>query len=250
MKSNHSRRDFLRLGSLFAAGSFLAPLFSRGSVLMNTVLAQNIEFHLLPLTYAYDALEPYIDKDTMQIHHSKHHQAYVNNLNKAIADGKLGNVTLEEMLAGISRYQPAVRNNAGGHFNHTLFWSLLHPVAKNYVPGSNAASGKLADAIKTSFGSFEEFKKQFAEKSKSVFGSGWCWLVVNKEKKLEIGTTPNQDNPMMDISPLKGSPVLCLDVWEHAYYLKYQNKRADYVEAWWNLVDWEEANRNYTLSKK
>jgi superoxide dismutase, Fe-Mn family len=191
------------------------------------------------LPFAYDALEPHIDLQTMQIHHDKHHQAYVTNLNKALADVKDAPATLEEIFKTVSKFPAAIRNNGGGHWNHSLFWTLLRPA---YSDGSsNTPKGKLADAINTTFTSFDKFKEQFAAAGKDRFGSGWAWLIVGADKKLAIISTANQDNPLMDIAEVKGTPVLCLDVWEHAYYLKYQNKRADYGAAWWNVVNWEKA---------
>ena len=192
-------------------------------------------FTLAPLPYAYDALEPYIDTLTMQIHHDKHHQAYVDNLNKAIAGTPNENKSLEELVAAAGTISPAVRNNGGGHWNHTFFWeSLQKPTATDVV---NAPSGKLADAINEAFGSFDTFKEKFAAAGLTRFGSGWAWLLV-KDGKLEVSSTPNQDNPLMDVADVKGKPLLGADVWEHAYYLKYQNKRADYLAAFWHVVNW------------
>lgn len=188
-------------------------------------------FTLAPLPYAHDALEPHIDTLTMQIHHGKHHQAYVDNLNKAIAGTPNENKTLEELVAVAGSISPAVRNNGGGHWNHTFFWRSLAANA-----GGNP-SGKLADAINEAFGSFDAFKEKFANAGMTRFGSGWAWLIV-KEGKLEITSTPNQDNPLMDVAEVKGKPILGVDVWEHAYYLKYQNRRADYLAAFWNVVNW------------
>ncbi|MDZ4793398.1 MAG: superoxide dismutase [Bacteroidota bacterium] len=192
-------------------------------------------FTLAPLPYAHDALEPHIDTLTMQIHHGKHHQAYVDNLNKAIAGSPNENKSLEELVAVAGSISPAVRNNGGGHWNHTFFWeSLAKPGAADVV---NAPSGKLADAITAAFGSFDEFKTKFGAGGVGRFGSGWVWLIV-KDGKLEISSTPNQDNPLMDVAEVKGTPVLGVDVWEHAYYLKYQNKRPDYLAAIWNVINW------------
>ncbi|MGB3006958.1 MAG: superoxide dismutase [Chitinophagaceae bacterium] len=193
-------------------------------------------FTLAPLPYAHDALEPYIDTLTMQIHHGKHHQAYVDNLNKAVAGTANENKTLEELVAVAGSISPAVRNNGGGHWNHTFFWeSLKNPGVTDVV---NAPSGKLADAINEVFVSFDAFKEKFAAAGMTRFGSGWAWLIV-KDGKLEISSTPNQDNPLMDVADVKGKPVLGVDVWEHAYYLKYQNRRADYLNAFWNVVNWD-----------
>ena len=192
-------------------------------------------FTLPALPYAHDALEPYIDTLTMQIHHGKHHQAYVDNLNKAIAGTPNENKSLEELVANAGSISPAVRNNGGGHWNHSFFWESLKPGVENNLP-----SGKLADAINASFVSFDSFKEKFAAAGMTRFGSGWAWLLL-KDGKLEISSTPNQDNPLMDIADVKGKPILGADVWEHAYYLKYQNRRADYLAAFWNVVNWDKA---------
>jgi superoxide dismutase, Fe-Mn family len=195
-------------------------------------------FTLAPLPYAHEALEPHIDTLTMQIHHGKHHQAYVDNLNKAIAGTEHENKSLEELIAVAGKISPAVRNNGGGHWNHTFFWESL---AKN--AGGNP-SGKLAEAINSAFGSFDAFKEKFSQAGMTRFGSGWAWLIV-KDGKLEVSSTPNQDNPLMDVAEVKGTPVLGVDVWEHAYYLKYQNKRADYLAAFWNVVNWEKVAERF-----
>ncbi len=189
-------------------------------------------FTLAPLPYAHDALEPHIDTQTMQIHHGKHHQAYVDNLNKAIAGTEHENKSLAELVANAGKISPAVRNNGGGHWNHTFFWESLDE------KGGGMPAGKLAEAIHEAFGSFDTFKEKFAQAGMTRFGSGWAWLLV-KDGKLEISSTPNQDNPLMDVADVKGTPILGVDVWEHAYYLKYQNRRADYLAAFWNVVDWK-----------
>jgi superoxide dismutase, Fe-Mn family len=189
-------------------------------------------FTLAPLPYAHDALEPHIDTQTMQIHHGKHHQAYVDNLNKAIAGTAHENKSLEELVASAGKISPAVRNNGGGHWNHTFFWESLDE------NGGGMPAGKLAEAIHTAFGSFDAFKEKMAAAGMTRFGSGWAWLLI-KDGKLEVSSTPNQDNPLMDVAEVKGKPILGVDVWEHAYYLKYQNKRADYLAAFWNVVDWK-----------
>lgn len=189
-------------------------------------------FTLPALPYASDALEPHFDKQTMEIHHGKHHQAYVDNLNKAVAGTENENKSLEELVAKAGAISPAVRNNGGGHWNHSFFWESLAP-NKGGTP-----SGKLADAINSTFGSFDAFKEKFNAACVSRFGSGWAWLLV-KDGKLEISSTPNQDNPLMDVAEVKGTPILGVDVWEHAYYLKYQNRRAEYLAAFWNVVNWD-----------
>ncbi|HCZ8395915.1 superoxide dismutase [Elizabethkingia anophelis] len=197
------------------------------------------QFKQVPLPYAYNALEGSIDAQTMEIHYSKHGAAYVANLNKAIAGTSLEKESLVKILSGISKQSLAVRNNAGGHYNHELFWTILTP-EKNTQP-----SEKLAKAINQSFGSFDAFKEKMSKAGADRFGSGWAWLIVTPEKKLAITSTANQDNPLMDIAEVKGIPVLGIDVWEHAYYLKYQNKRADYLSAIWNVINWKEINKRY-----
>ena len=188
-------------------------------------------FELPKLSYDFSALEPHIDAKTMEIHHGKHHQAYVGKLNDAIAGTELEGQSIEELMSNVSKHSAAVRNNGGGHFNHTLFWSVMSP------KGGGEPTGKLAEAINKTFGSFEEFKTQFASAAATRFGSGWAWLVVH-DNNLVVTSTPNQDNPTMDIAEVKGTPILGLDVWEHAYYLNYQNRRPDYIGAFWNVVDW------------
>ncbi len=199
-------------------------------------------FTLPALPYAHDALEPHIDTATMQIHHGKHHQAYVDNLNKAIAGTEHENKTIEELMAKAGTISPAVRNNGGGHWNHSFFWELLSANA------GGQPSGELADAINSAFGSFDAFKEKFSNAGMTRFGSGWAWLIV-KDGKLEVSSTPNQDNPLMDVAEVKGTPILGCDVWEHAYYLKYQNKRADYLAAFWNVVNWTKVSEKFTAAK-
>lgn len=191
-----------------------------------------MSFELPKLAYDYNALEPHIDARTMEIHHSKHHQAYITNLNKAIEGTDMAKLSIEELCANAGKYGAAVRNNGGGHYNHTLFWQLMKPNV------GGMPDGKLGDAINAAFGSFDEFKTQFANAAATRFGSGWAWLIDNGGK-LQITSTPNQDNPLMDVADVKGKILLGLDVWEHAYYLHYQNRRPDYVSAWWNVVDWQ-----------
>jgi superoxide dismutase, Fe-Mn family len=196
-------------------------------------------FTLPALPYAHDALEPHIDTLTMQIHHGKHHQAYIDNLNKAIAGTEHENKTLEQLVAQAGAIGAPVRNNGGGHWNHSFFWESLSP------NGGGSPSGKLADAINEAFGSFDEFKTKFAAAGMTRFGSGWAWLGAGADKKLCICSTPNQDNPLMDVAETKCNPLLGVDVWEHAYYLKYQNKRADYLAAIWNVVDWKKVTERF-----
>jgi len=200
-------------------------------------------FTLPALPYAPDALEPHIDSQTMQIHHGKHHQAYVDNLNKAIAGTEHENKSLADLIASAGKISPAVRNNGGGHWNHSFFWEILAPNS-----GGNPPAGKLADAINSAFGSFEAFQEKFNTAGTTRFGSGWAWLIV-KDDKLEVTSTPNQDNPLMDVAEVKGNPILGVDVWEHAYYLKYQNKRPDYLKAVWNVINWKKVEEHYKTVK-
>ena len=195
--------------------------------------------HTLPaLPYAHNALEPHIDAQTMEIHHGKHHQAYVDNLNKAIEGTDAANLPLEDLIKNISKYPAAVRNNGGGHFNHSLFWTVLTPNAKE------GPEGKLADAINEAFGGLDALKEKMSTAGATRFGSGWAWLIV-KDGKLEVTSSPNQDNPLMDVAEVKGTPIFGIDVWEHAYYLKYQNKRPDYLKAIWSVVNWDEVATRY-----
>lgn len=199
-------------------------------------------FELPKLPYSYNALEPHIDARTMEIHYTKHHQAYVTNLNNAIAGTDAEKLSIEDICKNISKYPVAVRNNGGGHFNHSLFWTLMAPNA------GGQPTGEVATAIDAAFGSFEEFKKLFATAGTGRFGSGWAWLIV-KDGKLAISSTPNQDNPLMDVVEVKGTPILALDVWEHAYYLNYQNRRPDYITAFWNVVNWAEVAKLFKNAK-
>jgi Fe-Mn family superoxide dismutase len=195
-------------------------------------------FTLPALPYPTDALEPYIDKTTMEIHHDKHHGAYVTNLNKAIEGTEWETNTIEQILANISKLPVSVRNNGGGHYNHSLFWNWMKP------KGGGAPSGDLGTAIGRDFGSFDKLKEQLSTAGMTRFGSGWAWL-IKKDGKLAVTSTANQDNPMMDIADVKGVPILGIDVWEHAYYLKYQNRRADYLAAFWNVVNWDEVAKRF-----
>ncbi|PWE01261.1 superoxide dismutase [Marinilabilia rubra] len=191
-------------------------------------------FELPKLNYAYDALEPYIDARTMEIHHSKHHGGYTTKLNAAVEGTDLEGKSIEDLLAGVSKHSTAVRNNGGGFYNHNLFWKVMGPNA------GGKPDGELLSAIESEFGSFDEFKEKFNNAAATRFGSGWAWLVKKEDGQLAIGSTPNQDNPLMDLSDFKGTPILGLDVWEHAYYLKYQNKRPEYIDAFWEVVNWDE----------
>ncbi|MBL7754643.1 MAG: superoxide dismutase [Chitinophagaceae bacterium] len=198
-----------------------------------------MSFTLPALPYAHEALEPHFDTLTMQIHHGKHHQAYVDNLNKALDGTEHAGKSLEELMAMISKLPPAVRNNGGGHYNHSLFWQILSP------NGGGAPEGALADAINSQLGGMDKFKADFNNAGMTRFGSGWAWLCVKADKTLCVCSTPNQDNPMMDIADCPGTPILGADVWEHAYYLHYQNRRADYLNAFWSVVNWAEVGRRY-----
>lgn len=200
-------------------------------------------FELEALPYAADALEPHIDKTTMEIHHDRHHQAYVDNLNKAIAGTEAENLSLLDIIKNVSKYSAAVRNNGGGHYNHSLFWKVLGPNA------GGAPTGELAEAINATFGSFDEVKKQLQAAGATRFGSGWAWLIVGADGKLAVTSTPNQDNPLMDVAEVKGTPILGIDVWEHAYYLKFQNKRPAYLEEIFNVINWDAVAQNYAAAK-
>jgi superoxide dismutase, Fe-Mn family len=199
-------------------------------------------FELPKLDYAFDALEPHIDAKTMEIHHDKHHAAYTANLNAALAGTEGAEKSIEDICKNISSYPPAVRNNGGGFFNHNLFWKVMAPNA------GGAPTGDLAEAINSSFGSFDKFKEEFSKAGATRFGSGWAWLLVNGGK-LEVGSTPNQDNPLMSGVGISGVPILGMDVWEHAYYLKYQNRRPDYISAFWNVVNWNQVAEYYKAAK-
>ncbi len=200
-------------------------------------------FELPQLPYAYDALEPHIDARTMEIHHSKHHNAYTTNLNAAIAGTDMEGKTIENILINLDMKNMAVRNNGGGFYNHNLFWTVMTP------DGGGLPTGDLLAAIEATFGTFEEFKASFSKAGATQFGSGWAWLCVQKEGKLEVCGTPNQDNPLMPGVGCGGTPILAMDVWEHAYYLNYQNRRPDYIEAFFNVINWTEVSRRYALEK-
>ena len=200
-------------------------------------------FELPALPYAHNALEPHIDEKTMEIHHGKHHQAYVNNLNNAVKGNAAEGVSLVDLVHNISKYSPAIRNNGGGHWNHSFFWGIMGP------NGGGQPTGALMDAIVASFGSFDAMKEQFNSAGTTRFGSGWAWLIVH-DHKLAITSTPNQDNPLMDIAEVKGTPILGLDVWEHAYYLHYQNRRPDYIGAFWNVINWSAVTVHFEAATK
>lgn len=196
-------------------------------------------FELPKLDYAYNALEPHFDARTMEIHHTKHHQTYITKLNAEIESKGLADKSLRQLMRHVSKYSAGIRNNGGGHFNHSLFWTILSP------NGGGEPKGKLAEGINEHFGSFDKFKELFAAAAVNQFGSGWAWLTVTSKGKMFVAGTPNQDNPLMDVNDIKGQPILGLDVWEHAYYLHYQNRRPDYIAAFWNLVNWDVVGKHY-----
>ncbi len=255
MKNSQSRRNFLIksakiLTATLTVTGIQAKSFAVTQPLSNELLlVENTKFSLPVLPYAYDALEPHIDKLTMEIHYTKHHLAYVNNLNKAMEALDLSLIdndsSLENMFAKMSKLPVAIRNNAGGHFNHSMFWTGLKA---NAIMNPEK---KLSEAITLNFGSFEAFKKLFTESAMKKFGSGWTWLIMNKMGQLAITSTSNQDNPLMQLEDVKenGKPILALDLWEHAYYLKNQSRRIDYINSWWNIVNWDAAENLYIASK-
>ncbi|MCC6372554.1 MAG: twin-arginine translocation signal domain-containing protein [Bacteroidia bacterium] len=240
----NNRRDFLKKGALLGLASVTGALFGKDKLeniqsVTEQLAAEGTTFKLPDLPYSYDALEPFIDRQTMEIHFTKHHKAYVDKLNGADLSSLNLKISDAEKCRTITEKSPAIiRNNLGGHFNHCFFWENMRP---NQEGGTNLPSGKLLESITATFKSFEDFKKEFSDKALKLFGSGWCWLIIDQNKKLKIITTPNQDNPLMPVATEKGAPILALDVWEHAYYLKYQNKRVEYISNWWNLVNWQKA---------
>lgn len=228
------RRNFIALvGTSLAAAPVWANIYNS-----QTPTPKAIEIQFPELPYAYNALEPYIDAKTMEIHYSKHHKAYYNNFIAAIKDSPVANLSLNELFSGISKQSATIRNNGGGFYNHNLFWENMSPI-------KSTPSVKLAQAIDKSFGSFDKFKEEFGNAAKKQFGSGWAWLNIAADGTLFVSSTQNQDNPLMDIVDKKGNPILCLDVWEHAYYLHYQNRRADYVDSFWNIVNWDIVNKRF-----
>ncbi|MDP4221886.1 MAG: superoxide dismutase [Bacteroidota bacterium] len=239
------RRHFLKNLGIGAAATLIA-----GKSVANEInksldyTMENFNTHeFQPLPYAYDALEPYIDARTMELHYDKHYRAYFNNFINAIKGTPLDNEAIDKIFAKASGVGDAVRNNGGGFYNHFLFWN-------NMAPKSAGPSSELNAALAKAFGSLDKFKETFSNAAKTRFGSGWAWLYLTPDKKLAIGSTPNQDNTLMDVSPIKGTPLLCLDVWEHAYYLKYQNRRPEYIDAFWNIVSWEEVGKRYQQALK
>jgi superoxide dismutase, Fe-Mn family len=249
-----NRRDFLRKSALLGLSGFAGGLLSKNSIQTIETVSEQLSskdplFFLPKLPYAYDAMEPFIDKETMEIHYTKHHQGYINQLNSARSTS---NVNMEVDDAGKCRSVDAktsdlMRNNLGGYYNHSLFWTLLK---SNPERKENRPVGKLAEAITKNFGFYEDLISAFSDKAVKIFGSGWCWLIVDEKNNLKVVTTSNQDNPLMKVVAENGTPVLALDIWEHAYYLKYQNRRPEYISNWWHLVNWEKANELYLETQK
>ena len=237
------KRTFLKSVALLTAGISVTGITSRlkAAAFSRRSMKWNGEFVLPELPYAYDALEPYIDTRTMELHHSKHHASYTEKFNNAVKEVGLTGKTALQILSEASKYPESIRNNGGGYFNHKLFWRMLSPA------GGGSPQGELLLALNQNFGSLESFKEEFSVAARSLFGSGWVWLVA-AEGKLKVVPTSNQDSPVMDISPVRGHPLLCIDVWEHAYYLHYQNRRADYIEAFWQIVNWEFVGQRYSQS--
>ena len=240
--SSNSRRQFIKQTGKAGIAMASMPIIHTFGGLQ---LSQEVNYMQQPLPYAFNALEPFIDAMTMDIHHTKHAAGYTKNLNDACIAEKVDikNTSITSLLESISKYSTKMRNNAGGHYNHELFWQLMKPAP------TTAPTGALADAINKSFGSLDNFKTAFSDAAKTRFGSGWAWLIIKADNSLSVCSTPNQDNPLMDIAETKGTPILGLDVWEHAYYLKYQNKRPDYINAWWNLVNWKFVEDRYNANK-
>jgi len=237
-----NRRDFVR-GSLTLATGLLLTNETFADSTLGSKVTSKFKFEKASLNYSYNELEPVIDTTTMEIHYVRHYGTYITSANEAIISENVSAAHVKDLFSRISNYSTKLSNNAGGAFNHELFWSILRKPTDNNVP-----TGQLDQAIRSSFGSFDSFKEQFSKAALGQFGSGWAWLVKDGNQ-LKIGSTPNQDNPLMNVSPFKGTPILGLDVWEHAYYLNYQNKRADYVDKWWEIVNWEQVEHLYRTSK-
>jgi len=234
------RRNFLKSVGMGAAAIYIGENRINAAGNHNYIVPQSNVLPLVfpPLPFAYDAIEPYMDARTVEIHYDRHHRTYFNNLVNAVKGTPMESMAIEEIFKTVSTRGDAIRNNGGGFYNHTLFWN-------NLAKGSSAPSAELKAAIDKTFGSFDKFKETFNNAAKSRFGSGWAWLYLGTDKSLAVASTPNQDNMLMDLSPVKGTPLLTLDVWEHAYYLKYLNKRVDYIDAFWNIVNWDEVNKRY-----
>lgn len=233
------RRNFVKSAGTGAAAIFAGSTVLGAGINSKDMEEKNTQGLLFPsLPYAYDALEPYIDARTMEIHYDRHHRAYYNNLVNAVKGTQLESMKIEDIFKNVSAHSDAVRNNGGGYYNHILFWN-------NLAKGLATPSSEMVKALEAAFGSFDKFKETFSNAGKTRFGSGWAWLYLTADRKLAVGSSPNQDNTLMDLSPIKGTPLLSLDVWEHAYYLKYQNKRPDYIEAFWNVVNWQDVEKRY-----
>jgi Fe-Mn family superoxide dismutase len=233
------RRKFVKSAGTGAAAIIVGSRVAAAGINITDMEEKNVQGLLFPaLPYAYDALEPYIDARTMEIHYDKHHRTYYNNLVAALKGTTYENSKIEEIFKTVSGAGDPIRNNGGGYYNHILYWN-------NMGKGLNVPSSAMVKLLETGFGSFDKFKETLGNSGKTRFGSGWAWLYLTADKKLAVGSTPNQDNPLMDVATIKGTPLLALDVWEHAYYLKYQNKRADYIEAFWNVVNWQEVEKRY-----
>ncbi len=234
-----NKRQFLKTGLLMGTGAAIAPGLFRNTLSAAEIKATSFtgEFLQVPLPYAYNSLEPNIDARTMELHYTKHHAGYTKKFNDSVKDEKLEGMSIEEIFSNVDKFSGSIRNNGGGYYNHNLFWLCLSP------DGGGEPAGALMEMIVQNFGSFEAFKNEFSKAAATVFGSGWAWL-INQEGKLKIVSTPNQDNPLMNTSKERGTPLLCLDVWEHAYYLNYQNRRADYIASFWNIIDWKFVSSN------
>lgn len=235
-----NKREFLKRTFLASSGVLLMSQLD--AVATSISLLDDVPFPQPPLGYAYNALEPYIDAQTMEIHYSKHHAAYTKNFNAAVIENNLKGKSITDIFSNVSKLPVSVRNNGGGYYNHNLYWEIMAPGA------GGEPSNDLAKQITADFGSFAKFKEDLAKAAAGQFGSGWAWLIV-KDGKLQIVGSANQDNPLMDIAPVKGTPILGIDVWEHAYYLKYQNKRADYINAFWNVINWRKVEEKFALAK-
>ncbi len=233
-----NKRSFIKTSLAGIGGLISLPLLAKGRSAGIFKKDEQKEFKLPELPYAYNDLEPFIDGKTISVHHSMHHAAYTNKFNAAVKEAGITGKNAREILKEVSKYPASVRNNGGGYLNHKLYWKIMSPA------GGGMPEGELLDAIKRDFGTFEDFKNEFSDAAKKLFGSGWTWLIVS-DGRLVITSTSNQDNPIMDIAEVKGYPVFCIDVWEHAYYLKYQNRRAEYVDAFWNIVNWDMVSKKF-----
>lgn len=247
------KREFIKTSMLLGAGAlFAGPIVSscantdgksKGAFVASLVPSGDEGFKQKELPYAFDALEPYIDAQTMELHYGKHHAGYTKKFNAALLDEGITSTDIKEIFANVSQYGAGVRNNGGGYYNHSLYWNFMSP------NGGGEPTGALKEAIDKAFGSLEKFKALFSAAAATQFGSGWAWLILDENGELQVNATPNQDNPLMDIATVKGAPLLNIDVWEHAYYLKYQNKRTDYIESFWNVINWKTVEKLYNEAK-